>query len=245
MARLWHFVQNSVDAHASAAAKVDHQRSLLLDSLTNSLVNCLEEDGHRVCPQGQMQRLMIGVLQGHIPGINVDGIEIPQPTTAAASASSSSSSSSAAAASAMSVAASRSIDSMTTQALNLFLTTPEAKKIINEGSHDDPNILAETTQIDLKNAASLWLLENHYGLLDPTGATIASIYAHPNLSSSSDQHKAAVAGGTLAHYKLFKSMFYKKLNEFLAFSDLPNPSNAEIWKKFISTLPDNSPKKKH
>jgi hypothetical protein len=45
----------------------------LRHSLFVALADCLENDGHLVCNPGKLQRIAVGVLQGRLPGVNIDG----------------------------------------------------------------------------------------------------------------------------------------------------------------------------
>ncbi len=64
LARVWWLINN----------KFDDSKELLKESLIRALGQCIEDDQHRVCDVGKMQRI-VTVLQGYLPGVAVDEVE--------------------------------------------------------------------------------------------------------------------------------------------------------------------------
>jgi hypothetical protein len=53
------------------AVETDHEKALMRHSLVMNLAQCIEDDGHRVCNHGMVQRL-VAPLYGRIPGLQAD-----------------------------------------------------------------------------------------------------------------------------------------------------------------------------
>ena len=72
IARLWNFI-SSLDPNERPIAK---------EGILTALSDSFAPSGDRVCNQGKTQRLCISVLQGRLPGVQIDDIEIPNPDLA-------------------------------------------------------------------------------------------------------------------------------------------------------------------
>ena len=72
IARLWNFI-SSLDPNERPIAK---------EGILTALSDSFAPSGDRVCNQGKTQRLCISVLQGRLPGVQIDDLEIPNPDLA-------------------------------------------------------------------------------------------------------------------------------------------------------------------
>jgi hypothetical protein len=92
--RLWHFASNYADPLATTPETQAREQENARRSLFGALATSIEADGHLVCNPGKLQRIAVGVLQGRLPGVNIDGSVVEESVrdsvTSASSASSSS-----------------------------------------------------------------------------------------------------------------------------------------------------------
>jgi hypothetical protein len=72
IARLWNFI-SSLDQNEQPLAK---------EGIVTALSDSFAPSGDRVCNQGKTQRLCISVLQGRLRGVQIDNLEIPNPSLA-------------------------------------------------------------------------------------------------------------------------------------------------------------------
>jgi hypothetical protein len=71
ISRLWIYASTLEDVGDRDNAKL---------SIIQALHDSFNHDGSRVCNQGKTQRLVAGVLQGRLPGVNIEGHELGQVT---------------------------------------------------------------------------------------------------------------------------------------------------------------------
>ena len=50
-------------------------KKLAILSMIESILQFMNDYNTRVCQPGQLQRLMVGVVQGRLPGVNIDGVD--------------------------------------------------------------------------------------------------------------------------------------------------------------------------
>ncbi|PIZ33122.1 MAG: hypothetical protein COY39_03490 [Alphaproteobacteria bacterium CG_4_10_14_0_8_um_filter_37_21] len=70
LGRLWYFASELEDKKDQKNAKL---------SLMSGLADSIETDGLIVCNPGKLQRMIIGVLQGRLPGVNIDKLDFKTP----------------------------------------------------------------------------------------------------------------------------------------------------------------------
>jgi hypothetical protein len=70
IARFWHFTNTYLDRDPEA--DIERQREIARDAMILSLNNSYNHFGNMVCNPGKVQRLVTGVLQGRLNGVNVD-----------------------------------------------------------------------------------------------------------------------------------------------------------------------------
>lgn len=71
IARLWRFVDRFVDPNIP---NMELEKENARESIIRALCDCIESDNLRVCNPGKVQRLVVGVLQGRLQGVNVDNL---------------------------------------------------------------------------------------------------------------------------------------------------------------------------
>ena len=64
--KLWEFCNRIEDPD---------EKRLAIHSMIENILECMNGDNNRVCQPGQLQRLMVGVVQGRLDGVNIDNIE--------------------------------------------------------------------------------------------------------------------------------------------------------------------------
>lgn len=72
LGRLWYFAEAFTDS-TSSAEDVERDRENAKQSLFTGLADSIEDGGQVVCNPGKLQRMMIGVLQSRLEGVNIDG----------------------------------------------------------------------------------------------------------------------------------------------------------------------------
>jgi hypothetical protein len=70
--RLWHFASTYTGNEGLSENQREKERKNAQASIFSALSNCVESDGHVVCDPGKLQRLAVSVLQGRLPGVNID-----------------------------------------------------------------------------------------------------------------------------------------------------------------------------
>ena len=64
--KFWKFCNSIEDAG---------DKKLAILSMIESILQFMNDYNTRVCQPGQLQRLMVGVVQGRLPGVNIDGVD--------------------------------------------------------------------------------------------------------------------------------------------------------------------------
>ncbi|HSX14159.1 MAG TPA: hypothetical protein VLE96_07055 [Chlamydiales bacterium] len=77
IARLWRFSQTYTDLRAQ---DMDREKENVVVSIVKALCQSIESDGHRVCNPGKVQRLVVGVLQGRLEGVDIDHLVLEDVT---------------------------------------------------------------------------------------------------------------------------------------------------------------------
>ncbi|HSX37602.1 MAG TPA: hypothetical protein VLE95_02095 [Chlamydiales bacterium] len=77
IARLWRFAEGYSDLRVQDQ---NREKENVLVSIVRALSQSIESDGHRVCNPGKVQRLIAGVLQGRLEGVNIDHLVLEDVT---------------------------------------------------------------------------------------------------------------------------------------------------------------------
>jgi uncharacterized membrane protein YgcG len=78
IAYLWYYISSYVDPYARGdEALIERDRESARIGMMNALAQAIEINNGVVCNVGKLQHMATAVLQGRLPGVNIDGIEMP------------------------------------------------------------------------------------------------------------------------------------------------------------------------